>query len=500
MPTASRCTAGFRRIDVIEAVRLRRPAILMLGMIGLSQIATAGGGSLQSEADNWPGFLGPTGTPVADNSGLPTSWSRAENVEWSTEIPGTGWSSPIVWGNRVFLTGATSEQPMKQPRLGVEFGNNYISELRAQGLTLAEAEQIADARDTEFRDAISIRLMLYCLDLESGELLWERTLYEGNPAVGRHLKNSFASETPVTDGKAVYAYFAHQGLYAYDFDGNQLWATPLKAYPVYLELGGGASPALHGDRIYILNDNNEASFIAAFDKHDGHELWRTPRVGLGDNHHSGWSSPFVWENDLRYELVTIGPTTAISYDMAGSELWRMGGMATMPIPTPFASDDHLYLVSGPPSSESRPIATVRAGARGDITMPEGATSSADVVWYDWRGGTYLSTPVLYEGKLYVLQHNGIIVKYDAGTGEVVYRSRIAPEARNFTASPWAYNGMVFCLSEEGDTYVIGTGDEYELLGVNRLDDFSLSTPAMVGDRLLLRTHHNLWSIRSLRSS
>ena len=252
--------------------------------------------------------------------------------------------------------------------------------------------------DTEFRDQISIRLTLYCLDLESGELLWERVVYAGNPAVGRHLKNSFASETPVTDGKAVYAYFAHQGLYAYDFDGNQLWATPLQAYPVFLELGGGASPALHGDSIYILNDNNEASFIAAFDKHDGREIWRTPRVGLGDNHQSGWSSPLVWENDLRTELVTIGPTTAISYDLKGDELWRMGKMANMLIPTPFAHDGLLYLVSGPPSSESRPIAAVRVGAAGDITMPEGATSSAHVAWYDWRAGTYLSTPVFVRGQ------------------------------------------------------------------------------------------------------
>jgi outer membrane protein assembly factor BamB len=468
--------------------------------MALCLIAIACGSGPQSEDDNWPHFRGPAGIPVADHPGLPESWSRTQNVEWSTEIPGTGWSSPIVWGNRVFLTAATSEQPMKQPRTGVDFGNDYIAELRAQGLTMAEAELIADARDTEFRDQISIRLVLYCVDLESGELLWDRTIYEGNPAVGRHLKNSFASETPVTDGKAVYAYFAHQGLYAYDFDGNRLWATPLMAYPVFLELGGGASPALHGDSIYILNDNNEASFIAAFDKHDGRELWRTPRIGLGDNHQSGWSSPLVWENDLRTELVTIGPTTAISYDLEGDELWRMGSMAPMPIPTPFAHDGLLYLVSGPPGSESRPIAVVRVGADGDITMPEGVTSSAHVAWYDWRGGTYLSTPVLYEGKLYVLQHNGIIVKYDAGTGEVVYRSRIAPGARNFTSSPWAYNGRIFCLSEEGDTYVIGTGDEYELLGINSLDDFSQSTPAIVGDRLLLRTQHRLWSIRDLASS
>jgi len=446
--------------------------------------------------DNWPRFLGPDGIAVGHHPDLPESWSQAENIEWAAAVPGTGWSSPIVWGDRVFVTAATSEQPMKQPSYGVDFSNEYIAELQAQGLSNDEINARSDERDAEFPDEVVISEMLYCLDLETGEIVWERELRHGRPAVGRHRKNSYTSETPVTDGEAVYVYIAHTGLWAFDLDGNELWATALQPYKVYFEFGGGTSPVLYGDRIYILNDNEEASFVAAFDKHTGEQVWRTERPGLGRQRHSSWSSPIVWHNALRTELVTQGPLTAISYDLDGNELWRMGNMGASPIPTPLVWDGLLYLVSGPPGGQTRPIAAVRPGAAGDITLPQGATHSDDVVWYDRVGAPYLSTPVIYDGAMYVLQDKGIFTKYDARTGEVVYRARIAPGAAHFTASPWAYNGKVFCLAEEGDTYVIGTGDSYELLGVNALGEFSMATPAIVGDRLLLRTQQHLFSIRT----
>ena len=303
-----------------------------------------------SPADHWPGFLGPTGIAVGHHPDLPESWSASQNIEWSAEIPGRGWSSPVVWGDRVFLTAETSEQTLKEPGFGVDFGNEYIAELLAEGRSEAEASDMADARDTEFSGQITIQLMLYCLDLDSGELLWEREVYGGVPAIGRHRKNSFASETPVTDGQAIYVYAAHHGLYSYDLDGTPLWARPLKPYPILYQFGGGTSPALHGDQIYVLNDNEEASFVAAFNKATGKEIWRTPRSNLGTQRHSGWSSPMVWENEMRTELVTIGPRTAISYDLDGGELWRMTQMGRMPIPTPIARDGLLYLASGRPAA------------------------------------------------------------------------------------------------------------------------------------------------------
>ena len=445
--------------------------------------------------DNWPGWLGPEGMPVADNPALPASWSPTENIEWAAEVPGVGWSSPVVWGNRVFLTAATSEMPMKQPSYGVDFSNDYIAELQAQGLEMEEIIDLSNQRDAEYPEEIEIELHVYCLDLESGEMLWDRKVYEGNPAVGRHRKNSYASETPVTDGEALYVYFAHLGLYAYDFDGNQLWATPLDSYQIYFDFGGGTSPALHGDRIFIVNDNEEASFVAGFDKNTGEQLWHTLRPWAGEPMGSAWSAPRIWENDLRTEIVTQAKGHAISYDLDGNELWRMTNMGSMPIPTPLVWDGLLYIPSGPPGGKAWPLAAIRPGAVGDITLEEGATSSEHIVWFDWKGGIYLSTPVIYDGAMYVLQDKGIFIKRDAKTGEIIYRARIAPGAANFTSSPWAYNGMIFCLSEQGDTYVIGSGDEYELLGTNSLDEFSMATPAMVGDRLLLRTKDHLYSIR-----
>ena len=479
--------------------RITRIALFVLALSVAAGTLTLTGAcapaSPPENTDNWPGWLGPEGMPVADNPDLPDRWSLTENIEWAAEVPGVGWSSPVVWGNRVFLTAATSDMPMKQPSYGVDFSNEYIAELQEQGLEMEEIIELSDQRDNEFPEEIEIELHVYCLDLETGEILWDQIVYEGNPAVGRHRKNSYASETSVTDGEVLYVYFAHLGLFAYDFDGNQLWATPLDSYKIYFEFGGGTSPALHGDRLFIVNDNEEASFVAGFDKNTGEQLWHTERPWYGRGRSSTWSSPIIWENELRAELITQGPATAISYDLDGNELWRMSNMGAMPIPTPFAWDGLLYLASGPPGGKAWPLAAIRPGASGDITLEEGATSSEYVVWYDWKGATYLSTPVIYDGAMYVLQDKGIFIKHDAKTGEIIYRARIAPGAANFTSSPWAYDGKIFCLSEQGDTYVIGTGDEYELLGVNSLDEFSMATPAMVGGRLLLRTEHHLWSIR-----
>jgi outer membrane protein assembly factor BamB len=228
-------------------------------------------------AAHWPRFRGPNSNPTSENPNLPVSWSKTENVDWVAHVPGVGWSSPVVWGNRVFITAATSDKPMKQPSLGVDFSNEYLAELRKQGLSAAEANKKLYERDREMPDEIVISLMLYCYDLETGKRLWERQLYNGRPAGGRHSKNSFASETPTTDGERVYVYLTDYGLFAYDFEGKQSWATPLKSHATTRDWGTGASAALHTDRLFVLNDNEEQSFVAAFDTRTGKELWRTPR-------------------------------------------------------------------------------------------------------------------------------------------------------------------------------------------------------------------------------
>jgi hypothetical protein len=212
---------------------------------------------------------------------------------------------------------------------------------------------------------------------------------------------------------------------------------------------------------------------------------------------TGWSTPFVWENRARTELVTLGPGVAISYGLDGKELWRLNRMGGYAIQSPFAWKDLLFVTSGAGGDTNRPIVAVRAGGSGDITPAGDETTSDHVVWYDGRaGGTYLPTPVIYKDALYVLNDKGIFARYDPATGARAYQARVAPGAAAFTASPWAYNGHVFALSEEGDTFVIEAADEYRLVRVNALDDFSMATPAIVGDRLLIRTQHRLYSIRN----
>jgi len=446
----------------------------------------------------WPQFRGPGANPVGDHAGLPSTWSTTENVEWVTEVPGLGWSSPVVWGSKVFLTSTTSEKPLKQPSLGVDFSNDYVAELMKEGKSEEEVEALVNARDMEMPDEVTLAYHLHCLDLETGRILWQRNFHNGPPPVGRHRKNSYTSETPVTDGRAVYVYVAFLGIYAFDLDGQPLWQTPLEPHQVYLDFGGGGSPALHADTLFILNDNEEDSFIAAFDTGDGKRLWRTPRKGLGSELiRSAWSTPFVWPNDQRTEIVTNGPGWAISYDLEGRELWRMSRMGLQAIQSPFAWDGLVYLTGGSAREDNKPIVAIRPGGSGDITPPEESDRAEFVAWYAQKaGGTYLPTPVIYRGGLYALTDKGVLSRLDAKTGDETYKRRIHRTARNFTASPWAYNGMVFCLNEEGDTFVIKAGEEFELLGTNSLEEFSMATPAISEGRLLLRTQSKLYSIRA----
>jgi outer membrane protein assembly factor BamB len=271
------------------------------------------------------------------------------NIEWSTAIPGRGWSSAIVTGGKVFLTTVTTEGKSKPPQTGTEYSNEYVAELEKQGLSQEEVLKRVTERDIELPNEVKLHYFLYCLDLKSGAVTWKREFYAGRPPGGRHRKNSFASETPVTDGRHVYVYVTNLGLYAFDLEGRQVWTTPLEALPIYLDFGTGASPALHGNQLIIVNDNEKQQFIAAFDKRTGKQVWQTNRDIGGKGampQRSSWATPFVWTNKLRTEVVTIGPGDAVSYDLAGKELWRLSGMAVTPIPSPFSWDGLLYIDAG----------------------------------------------------------------------------------------------------------------------------------------------------------
>jgi outer membrane protein assembly factor BamB len=476
---------------------LMRLTSLLLGATGFGLALILSSSLVRGEESNWPQFRGPDANPVSAHSQLPERWSKTENVEWSVEIPGRGWSSPIVMAGKVFLTTVITEGKSKPPQIGTEYSNEYAAELKRQGLSEAQIQERVMARDFEMPNEVMLHYFLYCLDLKTGVTLWRKEMYTGRPPGGRHRKNSFVSETPVTDGKFIYVYVGNLKLFAYDLKGEQAWSTGLEAYPIYLEFGTGASPALHSNQLLILNDNEKQQFLAAFDKQTGKCLWRTDRDVREEGEaprRSGWTTPYVWSNRLRTEIVTIGPGVAVSYDLVGKELWRLSGMSVIPVPSPFAYDGLLYIDAGLSGS----LFAIRPGASGDISLTKADKSNEYVVWSEPRAGTYLPTPVAYEGGLYVLSEKGILSCFDAKTGKLNYKARIGPEAGAFTSSPWAYNSKVFCLSEEGKTYVIVAGETFKLLQVNLLDEMALAMPAIVGERLLIRTESRLYSIRQMR--
>ncbi|HZJ44047.1 MAG TPA: PQQ-binding-like beta-propeller repeat protein [Pyrinomonadaceae bacterium] len=442
----------------------------------------------------WPQFRGPDSNPVGTHARLAERWSKTENVEWSQEIPGRGWSSPIVTGGKVYLTTVTTDGKSKPPQIGTEYSNEYVAELQKQGLPMKDVIDRVTERDIELPKEVTLHYYLYCLNLNSGKVEWQKEFYTGRPAGGRHRKNSFASESPVTDGKFVYIYIANMGLWAFDTKGKLAWTTPVEANPIYLDFGTGSSPVLADNLLVIVSDNEKQQYIAAFDKKSGKQVWRTNRDLGGKGQpvqRSGWSTPYVWRHALRTEIVAIGPGEVISYDLAGKELWRMSGMAATPIPTPFAYEGLLYINGG----RGRSLFAIRPGASGDISLGKDQTSNQYIVWSQPRAGTYLPSSVAYQGAVYTLTETGILNRFDAKTGKQTYKTRIDPAATAFTTSPWAYNGKLFCLSEEGQTFVVGTGEQFQLLRVNELDDMAQASPALVGERLLIRTEHRLYSIK-----
>jgi outer membrane protein assembly factor BamB len=422
-------------------------------------------------AEQWPQFRGPAMNPaVEDNPNLPDQWSTTDNVEWSTDIPGLGWSSPIVWGNKVFLTTVDAAAEYERPREGLYNGLGRPIPPDVEHVWL-----------------------VYCLDLETGDVLWRKQVHEGKPVVSRHPKNTYASDTPTTDGERVYALFGDLGLYCFDMDGNEQWHVDIEPRKTMNNYGAAASPVVHDGKVIMIYDNNEDSYIAAYDAKSGKEVWRTPR-----EEEASWASPFVWENEKRTEIITTGQNRIRSYDLSGNLLWDMDGkMSWACIATPFAAHGMVYVNSGYFQDEHRPVYAIRPGASGTIGLKEGEKSNEHIAWYQPETGNYNTSPLVYGDYYYTVYDLGGFECYNALTGEQLYaQKKLATKGRStFTASPWAYNGKVFCLSEQGDTYVIKAGPEYELLGKNSLGEMCISSPAIVGDRLLIRTVSKLYSIK-----
>ena len=429
-----------------------------------------------SASDNWPQFRGAQGGVAADDPALPDTWGPSQNIAWKIDVPGRSWSSPVVWGDHVFVTTAidsVDEDPLKAP-------STYIS--RSNGGTMT------------FRDLVTTmaphRWVVYDVDFKTGKIRWEREVGNGAPSQPRHMKNSYAAETPVTDGERVYAYFSSIGLFTFDMNGKLLWSKPMRVLKTRDGFGGAASPVLYKDRLVIVNDNDERSFIAAFNVVTGAEMWRVDREE-GTN----WVTPFVWENELRTEIVTAGTKRIRSYDLDGKLLWELAGMSTFAVPTPFAANGLLYVTSGYSADKLRPAYAIRPGATGDITLKPDRTDNDYIIWSNPTLGPFHPSSLVYGGCYYTLLDRGILTCNDPKSGKEIYpRQRVTLDATGFTASPWAYNGKVFAISEDGDTYVMQAGAEFKLLGKNSLDEMTLATPAVANGSLIIRTASKLYRI------
>ncbi|MEZ5352168.1 MAG: PQQ-binding-like beta-propeller repeat protein [Bryobacteraceae bacterium] len=416
---------------------------------------------------DWTQFRGPGANGVVpDNPALPDTWSATENIAWRTPIPGAGWSSPVVSGGLVFLTSVISSAETEPPKKGLYFGGNR-------------------GKPTGVH-----RWMVYAVDAKTGKPVWEREVQKGVPAIARHLKNTYAAETPVADRDHVYVYFGSAGLFCFDHAGKLVWTYRVQPKETRYGWGTAASPVLHRDRIYLVNDNDEQSWLAAIDKSNGREIWRVNR-----DEKSNWATPFVWEHDGRIEIVTPGTQRVRSYDGDGKLLWEFGGMSSIVIPTPFARHGLLYIASGYVGDQVRPVFAIRPGARGDISLKPGETSNRWVAWHLPQGGPYNPSPLVHGDYYYTLYDRGFLTCHDAKTGKEVYgKVRLDPDSAAFTASPWAYNGKLFAVSEDGDTFVIQAGPEYKLLRKNKLDEMVMATPAIADGSLFLRTATHLYRI------
>lgn len=420
--------------------------------------------------NNWPQFRGEQSLGISTNPNLPTTWSTNLNVAWKTTVPGYGWSSPIVWGDKIFLTSVVRDGEVEPPKKGLYFGG----------------ERKTPTTNTQ-------HWLVYAFAWDTGKKLWEREVHAAVPATSVHLKNTYASETPVTDGERVYAYFGNVGLFCLDLAGKEVWSKKLGQFKTRYGWGTAASPVLHGDRIIVVNDNDEGSFLAAFNRQTGAQLWRVDR-----DEKSNWATPFVWANEQRTELITPGTKRVRSYDLEGKLLWEFGGMSSIVIPTPFASSGLLYVCSGYVGDKTRPVFAIRPGASGDISLKDGETNNQFIAWYEKTAAPYNPSPLLYGDYFYVLFDFGFLSCRAAVTGREVYdKQRINLDGTSaFTSSPWAYDNKIFCLSEDGDTFVFQAGPEYRLIGKNSLGEMCMATPAIARDSLIIRTTGNLYRIKN----
>ena len=431
----------------------------------LAKLAKAANGS-------WPSFRGPNASGVAENQNLPDKWDAktGENILWRTPIPGLAHSSPIVWGNRVYVTSAVSSDPKATFKPGL-YGDGDAS-----------------------KDRSTQKWMIYAIDKQSGKIAWERVAFEGEPREKRHIKATYANSTPATDGRIVVAWFGSQGVYAYDVNGRFLWKVDfgridLGAYDVpTVEWGSASSPIIWKDLVILQCDTQTDSFIVALNANTGETVWKTDRDEI-----PSWGTPTVVTTAKGDELVANASNFIRGYDpRTGKELWRLGKSSKITAPTPIFADDVLVVASG--RGPERPIFVVKTGARGDLTLPDGKTSSDAIVWSRTGRGSYMPTPLAYKGILYVLANGGTFDAYNLKTGDELYRQRLPLVGNGFSASPIAADGKIYLPNEDGEILVVSAGEKFAHVATNSMGELLMATPALSDGVMYVRTAQSLFAV------
>jgi outer membrane protein assembly factor BamB len=438
--------------------RTRISLIVTLSIVVISMVVYSSAG-----AASWPQWRGPSGQGVSEETKLPNQWNATKNIKWKTAIPGRGHSSPIVWGNRVFVTTAVEGEVVP--------GAKAVKHMDGEKEFL-HPDSIGADRKHQFN--------VIALDRKTGKIAWSQTAFEGTPYDNRHRKSSYAASTPATDGSAVYAFFGTEGLYAYKMNGKLLWKADLGKLGT-VGMGTGTSPILFKNLVIVQCDeeNGESSFIVAVDKKTGKEVWRTPRKVQ-----VSWSTPLLVQTSTRAELITSGTEFVIAYDPGtGKELWRHNGVKSNAIPSPVANNNVVFISAGYPAKIAMAI---NLGGNGDL--------ADTVVWKYAKGTAYVPSPILYGDYLYLTSDRGVLTCLDAKTGEVKYEGGRVPVPASFTASPVAFDGKILLTSEDGDTFIVKAGPKHEILGTNSVGEPVYASPAVADGNIFIRGERNLYCI------
>lgn len=423
-------------------------------------------------AGSWPSFRGPNASGIADGQNLPDEWNTktGQNILWHTPIPGLAHSSPIVWGNRIYVTTAVSSDPKATFKPGL-YGDGDAS-----------------------TDRSTHKWIIYALDKRTGKVLWERVAFQGEPREKRHIKATYANSTPATDGRIVVAWFGSQGVHAYDVNGNALWKVDLGridvgAYDIpTVEWGSASSPIIWKDLVILQCDTQTDSFIVALNANTGETVWKTDRDEL-----PSWGTPTVATTSKGDELITNASKFIRGYDpRTGKELWRLGKSSKLTAPTPVFADDVLVVANG--RAPERPIFVVKAGARGDLTLADGKSSSDAIVWSRTGRGSYMPTPLIYKGILYVLNNGGTLDAYNLKTGDELYRQRLPLVGNGFSASPVAADGKIYLSNEDGDILIVSAGEKFAHIATNSMGELLMATPALSEGVMYVRTAQSIFAV------